>query len=69
MGNIDVPYAVAHGEKNICYLSDKYEFIPYETISDNDIPKKISELDETYDPYGFCMTQLMEKQLNSTLLV
>ena len=46
-GNNDVPYAVAYREKNIYYLSDMLEFIPYETITDKDVRKKITEMDKS----------------------
>ena len=53
VGNNCVPYPVAYGEKNIYYMNDMCQFIPYISIQDNDIRKKISEMDETYDPYEF----------------
>ena len=53
VGNNDVPYPIAYGERNIYYLVDKYIFIPYESISDDNIRKRISEMDESYEPYDF----------------
>ena len=34
-------------------MSDKFQFISYDSIQDNDIRKKISEMDESYEPYRF----------------
>ena len=53
VGNSCVPYAVGYGEKNIYYMSDKCQFIPYDSIPDNDIQKKIAYMDESYEPYSF----------------
>ena len=39
VGNNQVPYVVAYGERNIYYLSDRYQFIPYDSIHDDDIRK------------------------------
>ena len=52
VGNNCVPYAVGYGTNNIYYLSE-CQFIPYNSIQDNDIRKKISEMDESYEPYRF----------------
>ena len=53
MGNNCFPYAVAYGDENIYYLSDMCLYIPYISIQDNDIRKKISKMDVSYDPYRF----------------
>ena len=53
VGNNQVPYAVAYGERNIYYLSDRYQFIPYDSIHDDDIRKKIPEMNVSYEPYRF----------------
>ena len=53
VGNNCVPYAVSYGEKNIYYMGDMYQFIPYDSIQDNDIRREISNMDESYDPYRF----------------
>ena len=53
VGNNCVPYAVSYGEKNIYYMNDTCQFIPYDSIQDNDIRKKISNMDESYEPYEF----------------
>ena len=47
------PYAVAYGDENIYYMGDMGLYIPYISIQDNDIRKKISEMDVSYDPYRF----------------
>ena len=38
------------GERNIYYLSDQFVYIPYESILNE---KRISEMDESYEPYEF----------------
>ena len=61
-----MPYAFAYGEENIYYMgvdvqpqvgpdlwSDMGLYIPYISIQDNDIRKKSSEMDVSYDPYRF----------------
>ena len=53
VGNNCVPYAVSYGEKNIYYMNDECKFISYNSIQDSDIRKKISEMDESYEPYRF----------------
>ena len=40
VGNNCVPYAVAYGEKNIYYMDDMFQFIPYNSIQDNDIRQR-----------------------------
>ena len=50
VGNNQVPYACAYSERNIYYLSDQFVFIPYESILNE---KRISEMDESYEPYNF----------------
>ena len=51
--NNQTAYPVAHGQRNIYYLFHKYKCIPYESITDDNIRKRISEMDETYEPNGF----------------
>ena len=36
-----VQYPVAYGENNICYLVDRYEYIPYNTIEDENIKNMV----------------------------
>ena len=40
VGNNCVPYAVSYDEKNIYFMSDKFQFISYESIQDVDIRKR-----------------------------
>ena len=39
MGNNVVLYACAYGKRNIYYLSTKFQFIPYDSILDDDKKK------------------------------
>ena len=47
LGFSRVQYAAAYGEQNIYYLTDRYEYIPYDTIEDENIKNK----DLSYCPY------------------
>ena len=60
---------VAYGERNIYYLSDQYLFINYENILDEDIRKKISEMDESYEPYSFLYDTRLGTKLKSLTLI
>ena len=51
VGNDQVPYPVSYGEKNLYYMIDRYQLIPYDSIQDDDIRKKISEKDVSYESY------------------
>ena len=51
--NNQVPYAYCYGKRNIYYLSDLYVYIPYESIQNENIRKRISEMNESYEPYDF----------------
>ena len=66
VGNNQVPYACAYGERNIYYLSDQFVYIPYESILNE---KRISEMDESYEPYEFLYNTSTGIELKSLTLI
>ena len=48
MGNNRGNYPYANGEKNINFLIDRYEFIPYNTIEDENIKSMLNPYDLLY---------------------
>ena len=53
VGRNRVPYPVAYGEKNIYQLVDIYQFIPYDSLQDENIRRKVHELAVFSDCYDF----------------
>ena len=64
--NDQVPYAYAYGERNIYYLSNQFVYIPYESIQNE---KRISEMDESYEPYEFLYDTRLGTKLKSLTLI